>query len=154
MAAQAYAPYCDPATLRTVRADRRFLPPPLPTCSDWRKLADPYGCTLAEMSGVSFGRYLDRRADLAQAIALLRTVVWLRAAADTPAEVASVLAARPPELGLVREPAYDAEKDRISIPLHDASRDARFEVAAGAEPRPTRSRTRTSRRSRAVAALE
>jgi len=82
-------------------------------------------------------------------------VVWLRTAAESPAEVPTVLAARPKELGLLREPAYDAEKDRISIPLHETSRTVRFEVAAGAEPRPTRVRHRPgSRRSRGLAFVD
>ena len=127
------------------------MPAP-PRCPRWRQLADPYGCALAALAPPAFGKYLDRRADQAQMLALMRAVVWLRTAAETPAEVPAVLAARPSELGLLREPAYDAEHDRISIPLHEDSRGARFEVVAGAEPRPTRARHRPgARRSRGLA---
>ena len=152
MAAQAYAPYCEPAVVAALRADGRAPSPPPPTCSRWRKLADPYGCALAAVAPPGFGKYLDRRADQAQMLALMRVVVWLRTAAETPAEVPTVLAARPKELGLLREPAYDAGTDRVSIPLHESSRSSRFELAAGAEPRPTRVRHRPgSRRSRGLA---
>jgi hypothetical protein len=155
MAAEAYAPYCAPATVAALRADRRAAPPRPPDCPRWRHLADPYGCTLAQLARPSYGKFLDRRADQAQMLALLRVVAWLRTAAAAPAEVPAVLAARPKELGLLREPSYDAEHDRISIPLHEQSQGARFEVDAGAQPRPTRVRHRTgSRRSRGVAAVD
>jgi hypothetical protein len=150
MAAQAYAPYCEAAPLQAARADKPIPKAPLPTCSRWRKLADPFGCALADVATVNFDRYLERRADQAQMLALMRTVVWLRMAAENPDEVGSVLAARPADLGLLRTPAYDAEHDLISIPLHDSSRGPRFELAAGAEPRPTHMRRRAPRRSRAV----
>ena len=153
MSAETYAPYCEATRLQAARADKRVPPPPVPTCSKWRKLADPYGCALADIGSVSFDRYLDRRADQAQMLALARTVVWLRIAAENPKEVESVLAKRPAELGLLREPSYDAENDRISIPMLDPRQGARFELAAGAEPRPTRSRHRM-RRSRAVVFAE
>jgi hypothetical protein len=152
MAAEAYAPYCEPAMVAALRADLRAPHPPPPTCTRWRKLADPYGCALATLAPPSFDKYLDRRADQAQMLALMRVVVWLRTAAESPAEVPTLLAARPKELGLLREPAYDADKDRISIPLHESSRSTRFEIAAGAQPRPTRARHRPgSRRSRGLA---
>jgi hypothetical protein len=152
MAAEAYAPYCEPKMVEVLRTDLRAPQLPAPTCTRWRKLADPYGCALAALAPPAFGKYLDRRADQAQMLALMRVVVWLRTAAESPAEVPTVLAARPKELGLLREPAYDAEKDRISIPLHETSRSPRFELAAGAEPRPTRVRHRPgSRRSRGLA---
>jgi hypothetical protein len=152
MAAEAYAPYCEPAMVAVLRADLRAPRLPPPTCTRWRKLADPYGCAFATLAPPAFDKYLDRRADQAQMLALMRVVVWLRTAAESPSEVPTVLAARPKELGLLREPAYDAEKDRISIPLHETSRSPRFELAAGAEPRPTRARHRPgSRRSRGLA---
>jgi hypothetical protein len=155
MAAQAYAPYCEAAAAQAARADQRLLPPPLPSCGKWRRLADPYGCVLADIGGMSFNKFFDRRADQAQMLALARAVVWLRTAAEGPAEVESVLAQRPKDLGLVREPRYDAKQDRISIPLYDTRRETRFEVAAGAEPRPTRARHRAgSRRSRGLALAE
>ena len=152
MAAQAYAPYCDAAAAQASRADQRLVPPPMPSCTKWRRLADPYGCVLADVGSTSFNKYFDRRADQAQMLALVRTVVWLRTAADNPAEVESVLGQRPKELGLLREPRYDAEGDRISIPLFDTRRETRFEIAAGALPRPTRARHRAgARRSRGLA---
>ena len=152
MAAQAYAPYCGPAPAADARADRRIRIPPSPSCPKWRRLADPFGCALASLGSMSFERYLDRRADQAQMLALMRTVVWLRVAAESPAEVESVLAQRPKELGLLREPAYDRERDQLSIGLHDVSHGTRFVLAAGAEPRPTRARHRPgSRRSRGLA---
>jgi hypothetical protein len=152
MAAQAYAPYCEPKLVAALRADQRAPHPPPPTCSRWRKLADPYGCALASIASPAFGKYLDRRADQAQMLALMRVVVWLRTAVEAPSEVPAVLAARPKEFGLLREPSYDAEKDRISIPLHETSHGTRFELAAGAAPRPTRVRHRPgSRRSRGLA---
>jgi hypothetical protein len=124
----------------------------VPRCSRWRALADPYGCPLAEMGPPDFTRYYDRRADQAQMLALMRAVVWLRAAAESPAEVEAVLAARPQELELLRTPLYEREHDRLSIGLHDDSRGERFVLAAGAEPRPTRARHRPgSRRSRGLA---
>jgi hypothetical protein len=154
MVAEGIGRYCGPAVTRALRADRRaagVVGAPL-RGSDWRRRADWVGCFLVEGGGVDWTKYLDRRADQAQMLALARTVVWLRTAADDPAEVPTVLAHRPRDLGLIREPAYDAATDRISIPLHDASHGARFEIAAGAEPRPTRARHRAgSRRSRGLA---
>jgi hypothetical protein len=151
MIAQDMAPYCTPAVLAQVRADRIAASalPPAPRCSTWRRRADYLGCAMFEAAASNWSKYLDRRADQAQMLALLRTVVWLRVAADNPQEVASVLASRPDELGLSRRPAYDPEKDVIAIELHDKTRGARFEIAAGAEPRPTRARFRF-RRSRAI----
>jgi len=132
---------CDPRLVAKLRADAlaASLLPPAPACGKWQRRADPVGCKLYETlrSQIRIG-YLDRRSDQAQMLALMRTVDWLRAQADSKEAVAEALSRRPESLGLLREPAYDFENDRLSIPLHDATRQsgARFELAAGAEPRP------------------
>ena len=138
--AESFAPYCDPALPKRAMADEligRSLPA-APECTRWEALADPWGCDLARLGTSASGRYIDRRADQAQMLALMRTVVWLRAEADSKEAVADALQRRPKELGLLRTPAYDLENDRLSIPLHDRWREGTsFVLAAGAEPRPT-----------------
>jgi hypothetical protein len=158
MVAEGRAGYCGARLLRGLRADHlgASLVGTAPRCSKWRGIADPQGCILAGIAepGPATSKYLDRRADLAQALALMRTVVWLRVAAESPDEVPNVLAKRPASLGLLREPGYDAEHDRISIPMHDTSRGARFELDAGAEPRPVHVRGRSLGRRRGLALLD
>ena len=78
-----------------------------------------------------FVNYLDRRADLGQMLALVRTIAWLRAQAVDADAVPTALSRRPASLGLLRQPVYDAARDRLSIPLHDSKRWPRFEVTAG-----------------------
>ena len=155
------ARYCDPALVAQLRADRAVRLPEAPRCSTWRARGDPYGCTLAAIGRSDFTPWLEAREDLAQRLALMRTVVWLRTHAGDQAEAALALPNRPPELGLLREPAYDGERDRLSIPLHKSRLDQealpRFELNAGAEPRP-RSRPKrlccSRRPSRNLAALD
>jgi hypothetical protein len=139
------ARYCQPELVAQLRHDHRIILPPAPTCSRWRRMADPAGCLYADISSGSYEKYLDRRADQAQMLALARTVVWLRIAAENPDEVPAVLAKRPASLGLLRQPEYDAGHDRISIDLHDTTRPTgkRFELDAGAEPRPVRAQSRS-----------
>ena len=137
--AEAMAPYCDAPVQSRARADRPVQGSvrPAPGCDRWQKLADPYGCTLGQLAagGSGFDRYYDRRADQAQMLALMRTVLWLRTEVDSKEGVEAALKRRPAELGLLREPAYDFENDRLSIPLHDARQRPAFTLAAGAEPR-------------------
>lgn len=157
MVAEDFARFCDPAVTGALREDQLAaeITGSPPECTTWRQRADPVGCGLMAVGRPDWGMYLDRRADQAQMLALMRAVVWLRAAAESPAEVESVLAARPRELGLLRAPAYERENDRLSIPLHYTARGDRFVLAAGAEPRPTRARHRPgARRSRGLAFVD
>ena len=143
------ARYCGPRLLALARADKSVaaaIGPP-PKCERLRRLADPVGCVLGEVGSVDgFGKYLDRRTDQAAALALMRTVVWLRDNAGSPEEVEAALAHRPAALGLRRAPRYDAQKDRLSIPMLEQSRGADFVLVAGAEPRPVKRRVRPSSR--------
>jgi hypothetical protein len=143
------ARYCGPHLLALARADRSVaaaIGPP-PKCERLRRLADPVGCVLGEVASVDgFGKYLDRRTDQAAALALMRTIVWLRDHAGSPEEVDAALAHRPAALELQRTASYDPKKDQLSIPMLEASRGARFELVAGAEPRPVKRRVRPGSR--------
>jgi len=153
------ARYCGPKLLALQRADKKVgdaIPPP-PKCPRLRRLADPVGCVLGEVASTEgFNYYLDRRTDQAAMLALMRTVVWLRDNANAPEEVDAALAKRPADLGLLRTPRYDADKDLLSIALLDDSREPHFVLSAGAVPRPVKHRVRSGRRpsSRGLALLD
>jgi len=154
--AGSYARYCDSRLLARAREDGKVgeLIGPAPRCERARRLADPVGCTLAEVAiDDGFDKYLDRRTDQAAMLALMRTIVWLRANASSPGEVEAALAHRPAELGLRRVPRYDREHDRLSIPLLDPSRESEFTLIAGAEARPVKRRHRPSSRRPSVRTL-
>jgi hypothetical protein len=144
-----YDRFCDGRLLAAARADQKVAPgiAPAPRCPRLRQLADPVGCTLAEVAVTDgFDAYFDRRTDQAATLALMRTIVWLRGNANSPDEVEAALAHRPAELGLRRVPRYDRENDRLSITLLDASREKELSLAAGAEPRPVKKRHKPSSR--------
>jgi hypothetical protein len=113
----------------------------VPACTHWERHADRLGCVLFDSRASNWGKYLDRRTDQAQMLALMRTVVWLRAEVASKDDVKDALARIPAELGLRRAPAYDFDRDTLSIGLHDDSRGG-FTLNAGAEPLPTRTRQR------------
>lgn len=129
--AQSLAPMCAPERFDAARADRRFVPPPPPKCSDWRKRADPVGCGLAEIAPPRFEKYVDRRTDLAAMLALMRAVLWLRAEAGSVDEVQAALARRPATLGLRRAPTFDVQASRLSIPLLETARAPNFSLSVG-----------------------
>jgi hypothetical protein len=135
--------FCDPAIIQRQRADKPVSLPPAAVCTDWQRRADPVGCVLSQsVQNDLRAQSLDRRTDQSQMLALMRAVVWLRASVTSKEEVAEALTRVPTDIGLLRAPEYDLENDRISIALHETSRQARFEIAAGAEPRPTGRRRR------------
>jgi hypothetical protein len=99
-------------------------------CNGAWRVADPFGCLLAEMaSSQGMANYANRRTDLAAALALMRTVVWLRTQSPDPKAWPPLLLQRPAELGLLRQPTISAGGARIAIPLLDRSRDAEFSFA-------------------------
>jgi hypothetical protein len=73
--------------------------------------------------------YVNRRTDLAAALALMRTVLWLRVQSPDPRSWPVLLRQRPAELGLRRQPTISADASRIAIPLLDTSRNAEFSLA-------------------------
>jgi hypothetical protein len=141
--AEDFGQFCDPAFVSRQRADApaAALLKPVPACTKWERHADRLGCVLFDSRHSQWGKYLDRRTDQAQMLALMRTVVWLRAEVASKDDVKDALARIPAELGLRRTPGYDFEHDALSIALHDASRGG-FTLNAGAEPLPTRTRQR------------
>jgi hypothetical protein len=144
-----YDRFCGSRLLAAARADEKSGPmiAPAPRCARLRRLADPVGCTLAEVAVTDgFDTYLDRRTDQAAMLALMRTIVWLRDNANSPDEVEAALAHRPDELGLRRVPRYDREHDRLTITLLDPSREHELSLVAGAEPRPVKRRHKPSAR--------
>jgi hypothetical protein len=141
--AQDLGQFCDPALLPRQRADARAsaLLKPVPACTKWERRADYFGCVLFQSRASNWGKYLDRRTDQAQMLALMRVVVWLRAEVASKDDVKDALARIPAGLGLRRTPTYDFEHDTLSIELHEGSRGG-FTLDAGAEPLPTNSRQR------------
>jgi hypothetical protein len=157
--AEDLARFCEPALLQRALADQPIQGsvPAAPRCGRWEKLADPAGCILSDIGSGGFATWVDRRADQAQMLALMRTVVWLRTEVDSKEAVADALKRIPKEFGLLRTPDYDFERDSLSIPLHAPRDGERFELAAGAEPRPVSRRRRmccSRRPSRNLAMLD
>jgi len=155
--AQDLGRYCDPAVPKRVQADQVIRLADPPACDRWEELADPYGCQLARVGGPDFGKLFDRRADQAQMLALMRAVIWLRTEVESKEAVPEALKRIPREFGLLRAPRYDLEHDSLSIALHDTRHQPRFELAAGAEPRPSSRRRRfccSRRPSRNLASLD
>jgi len=133
------ARYCAAPLQALARADKKSgsALAPSPRCTRWRRLADPVGCTLGEVAAVDgYDDYLDRRTDQAAALALMRTIVWLRDNASSPDEVEAALARRPASLGLRRTPHYSKDTDQLAIDLLEQSHGAQFVLVAGAEPLP------------------
>ncbi|MFT3807196.1 hypothetical protein [Arenimonas sp.] len=135
--APSFAHYCGADVLRLQQQDRSAtqLGPPPAICGSLERVADPFGCALAGL-GVDerLSRYVDRRTDSAAAIALMRTVVWLRAQSPDPSSWSALLPKRPASLGLKREPKISADGARISIALLDRSRDAEFSLVLRPAP--------------------
>jgi hypothetical protein len=134
--AEDYSPFCGPGMVAHQRADERardYVRRP-PKCSALEELADA-GCNLFRPKAAEdFGKFLDSRTDQAQALALMRTVLWLRGQVHARGEVAAALARRPADLGLVREPEYDAECDCLSMELHHNPNKRVFALALGIAP--------------------
>jgi hypothetical protein len=117
-----YAAYCGGNAMALAVADKAQKAPDHQAwlCGSVERLLDPVDCTLAEVAhGTSFGRYIDRRTDLAATLALLRTIAWLRATDADPRPRADRLAARPESLGLRREATLAADGLSVSIPRLD-----------------------------------
>src|SRR5205085_2480777 len=131
--AEDYSPFCDPALVAHQRADERardYVRKP-PRCSALEELADA-GCNLFKpVAAMEFGKYVDGRTDQAQALALMRTMLWLRGQVHAPGEVAAALKRRPAPLGLLREPEYDAECDCLAMQLRYNPNRRVFRLALG-----------------------
>ena len=138
--------YCGSKMTEVARKDLAFLADTVSSknCSlSWR-FADPMGCILGEIASTTgSSSYANRRIDLAAALALMRTVLWLRAQSPDPHAWPPMLAQRPAELGLLRKPTISADGARIAIPLLDSSRDAEFSLALTAAVVPAVSTTKT-----------
>jgi hypothetical protein len=130
--APSFAQFCGKPLLRAQRQDRSsasigFL---ATKCSLFERSGDPFGCFLAEMgSGDSFANYVDRRTDQAAALALMRTLLWLREQAPDPATWPEKLRDRPPSLGLRREPRISADGKHLSIALFERHPEDSFDLA-------------------------
>jgi hypothetical protein len=126
------ARYCAASALRTAKQDRAVVAGPDSGhgCTGVWRSADPIGCLFAEMaSSQGMANYVNRRTDLAAALALMRTVLWLRVQSPDPTSWPGLLRQRPAALGLRRQPTINADASRITIPLLDPSRDAEFSLA-------------------------
>jgi len=131
VAAPSYAQYCDGRLLQAARQDKPSASIGLvaANCQVFDRLADPIGCYLAEASeNNNRSGYADRRTDLAAALALMRTVLWLRAQSVDTSTWPDWLRQRPASLGLRRQPTISGDGKRISIPLLDKSRDPAFSL--------------------------
>lgn len=124
-----FARFCWADAVRMADRDRAWRPQPR-SCSVGERIADPVGCVLVQIAGeMDMERYANRRIDFGAQLALMRTVVWLRAQSLDPASWPALLPKRPASLGLKREPKISADGLRISIPLLDTSRDEEFSLA-------------------------
>jgi hypothetical protein len=128
--APAYARYCEPVVLQTVKQDRPLhdAASVASNCTTLDEIADPIGCSLLQMGATSYSKYVDRRTDLAAILALMRTVLWLRSETPNPADWPAKLPARPASLGLRREPSISADGRTISIPMLEQSRGETFDL--------------------------
>lgn len=117
--AQALSAYCGAAVRAEARAGRSVAAfARSNSCSTLRKVVDPFGCMLSEISGTDhYIQYVDRRTDVAVLLAGVRTAAWLRAQGVPPADRAKRVHARPASLGLVREPVVSADGMTITLPM-------------------------------------
>lgn len=132
ISASQLARYCGAAALRIAKQDQPFPPAPAKagSCSRVWRLADPVGCLLADLAaGQNLSNYANRRGDLAAALALMRTVLWLRGQSPDPADWPRLLPRRPATLGLRRAPTISADGSRIAIPVRDTSRGPDFSLS-------------------------
>jgi hypothetical protein len=114
-----YARYCGEDMLRHAQAARpaRDVPRPALRCGSLERLVHPFDCSQALLRRGMDGDYdafVDRRTDQAQALALMRTLLWLRAQSPVVEDWPGLLAQRPASLGLRSEPRIDAAG--LSIP--------------------------------------
>jgi hypothetical protein len=118
-----FAQFCGEAIVRQSRADRPFAGRVWKdyTCPRWEFAFDPIDCILVDITAANhehFARSLDRRMDLAAAIALLRTALWLRDTDADPRPRAQRLRERPASLGLRRDARL--EGNALVIDRYDA----------------------------------
>jgi hypothetical protein len=106
-----YARYCSTAMHDAVRADRPTgTVPETGDCAAYEMAGDPVGCILVQIArGNEFDDHQEWRGDMAAALALMRTVLWLRAQSPDPATWPDRLPGRPDELGLRRTASVTAD---------------------------------------------
>jgi hypothetical protein len=125
-----YAQFCGEAVLAHARADRPFAGRAWTDyrCPRLEFVFDPIDCILADVSVSSggFASYLDRRTDLAAALALLRTALWLRDTDADPRPRGQRLRERPDSLGLRRHATLDG--NALVIDRHDTHIEPRLRL--------------------------
>jgi hypothetical protein len=127
-----YAHYCGEPLRAAARDDRAagIVATPHVRCGTLEKLAHLYGCALVDAAdeGPMYDYWIDARTDQAEAIALVRTLLWLRSQTADASRWPALLRERPASLGLHREPAMDGA--RLWIRLRAKSTWKRFWVLA------------------------
>lgn len=133
-----YARFCSAALRDLAAADRAVAGSPPPAgCGPLEAVVHPLGCALASAAADgSYDRYLDRRTDQAAAIALMRTLAWLRAQPVDRAAWPALLRQRPESLGLRRTPSITPDGARLEIPRLDRSRGPTFALPLVPAPAP------------------
>jgi hypothetical protein len=128
LAAPAYGRYCTQALHELAATDRSVVDvAPAVQCGPLEKVAQPIGCIMATaLGGEQFARYQDRRTDQAAALALMRTLLWLRAQSPDPAAWPALLPKRPAALGLRRDPLVADDGALLSIENLDDGRQVFF----------------------------
>jgi hypothetical protein len=118
--APGFAFMCSDAARAAPREDRALVVPPelQAGCGRAEKVFDPVSCVIADLVvGTQFGKYADRRSDLAAKLALMRTALWLASTDADPWPRAQRLRERPAELGLRREATLSPDGRQLSIAL-------------------------------------
>jgi hypothetical protein len=125
-AAPRYAHYCSDEALSAAREDTPMRDaPPADACGLFEHVAHGPGCVVAQFTpGIDqalIARYVDRRMDQAQQIALLRVVLWSREHASHPREWKDL--DLPRGLGFERTARFE---NGLCIDQHDQSEFERF----------------------------
>jgi hypothetical protein len=134
-----FARYCEAPMLEMARADRsaRSLVPQPTTCSLLQRIGDPGSCWFADLAVNDhfMAKYQDRRTDQAAALALMRTVLWVRGTKRGLTQTA--FDTRPSGLGLRRQVLVAADGTNVSMPLLDTSGQERlvFRLRPAAGPK-------------------